>query len=147
MKLHKSCGSLALKEIRFIVEVGMKFKPLLTILCAIGFTSAAYSQEATSQDSDRMQEFLARFPKSDLNSNGVLTLDEMHDYLDKKIKDGATSTVKGKKLISRIYLREILEKTPASDLNKDGVLTKEELLRFVKMQKENTGPGTTVARA
>ncbi|MDF1812280.1 MAG: hypothetical protein P1V20_08700 [Verrucomicrobiales bacterium] len=125
----------------------MKCKLLSVVLFSIGYFDSATAEEITSENGDKLKEFYTRFPKSDANKNGILTLDEMYNYLDKKIKDGATSELKGKKFVSRIYLKEILEKTPASDLNQDGILTKEELLQFVKSQKEAAERKTSVAEA
>lgn len=125
----------------------MKTKLLILIPCLLGFSITAKSEEITSENGPQLKEFYTRFPKSDANKNGILTIDEMYDYLDKKIKNGASSEKKGK-FISWIYLKEILEKSPESDLNKDGVLTKVELLEFVKRQKEqHANNQATVAEA
>lgn len=91
--------------------------------------------EITSETGSNMKEFFEKFPKSDLDQNGVLTLDEMYQYLDAKIDDGSSSDMRGK-IISRTYLKRILKKSPEADLNQDGVLTKTELLEFVKLQKK-----------
>ena len=101
----------------------------------LGMVFTLGAEEVTSENGPRLKEFYAKFPKSDLDKNGILTLDEMHDYLDKKIEDGSRSDDKGKNLISRIYLKKLLKRSPDTDLNKDGVLTKEELLTFVKQNK------------
>jgi len=126
----------------------MIHKPLIIFLLTSLLNNAwigAQAEEYTSENGDRLKRFYERFPKADLDKNGVMTLDEMHDYLDSKIKDGATSEKgankkqrrKGsfKNLSSRVYLTVFLQESPETDLNKDGILTKVELLEFVKLKK------------
>ena len=83
---------------------------------------------------------------SDLNGDGILTVDEMHEFLDTNIRDGSVSEktkgqgggIRGrfKGLKSRVILGMFLEESPESDLNRDGVLTKEELLSYVLSQRK-----------
>jgi len=123
----------------------MKYKLLSIIPCLLGITLCHADEEVTSANGgDRLKSFYERFEKSDLNGDKILTVDEMHDYLDAKIKDGTTSDkakapgTKGsfKNLTSRVYLAIFLEESPNTDLNKDGILTKDELLTYVKMQRK-----------
>ncbi len=123
----------------------MKHKLLFIVPCLLGSVFCHADEEVTSANGgDRLKGFYERFDKSDLNGDKVLTVDEMHDYLDAKIKDGATSDkakppgAKGsfKNLTSRVYLAIFLQESPNTDLNKDGILTKDELLTYVKMQRK-----------
>jgi hypothetical protein len=123
----------------------MKHKLLSIIPCLLGVSICLADEEVTSANGgDRLKSFYERFEKSDLNGDKILTVDEMHDYLNDKIKDGATSDkakppgAKGsfKNLSSRVYLAIFLQESPNTDLNQDGILTKEELLTYVKMQRK-----------
>lgn len=121
----------------------------LTIFAAI-FLCATFCfglEEVTSANGgDRLKGFLEKFEKSDNNKDGVLTVDEMHDFLDKKIKNGSksdpnpTKTVNLKKLKglkSRAYLNAFyIETEGGADTNKDGTLTKAELLAYVLSQRK-----------
>ncbi len=110
----------------------MRYQPLLfALLLPLPALAMPPEGEITSENGPRLREFLERFPRSDLDQDGVLTLPEMHDYLDEKIKDGADSS-------DNIRLKLIHRKTPEADLDSNGVLTKEELLAFVK---RNSPPG------
>lgn len=104
-------------------------------------------EEVTSANGgERLKTFLERAEISDLNGDGVLTVDEMHEFLDTNIKDGSISEktkVRGsglrgrfKGLKSRVILGMFLEESPESDTNGDGVLTKEELLSYVLSQRK-----------
>ena len=121
-------------------------KTLLVLSILLGMFTCYSQEEVTSANGgERLASFLERFEKSDLNGDGVLTVDEMHDFLDSKIKDGAksvkTKRQEGEKrslknLSSRVYLAIFLKESPNTDLNKDGVLTKEELLTYIKAQRK-----------
>ena len=119
----------------------MTHKLLILIPCAVGFIFSANAQEGTdvtkvtevtSENGPRVKAFYEKFPKSDLNKDGILTMTEMYDFLDAKLDAGARSDNKGTSFIDRIYLKLILKKSPDTDLDGDGVLTKQELLEFVK---------------
>lgn len=124
----------------------MIHKTLLVILFFPGIFTCFGQEEVTSANGgERLKSFLERFEKSDLNGDGVLTVDEMHDFLDSKIKDGAQSTKTKrqtgekrslKNLSSRVYLAIFLKESPKTDLNQDGILTKAELLTYIKAQRK-----------
>ena len=133
----------------------MKHKLLIIIPCLLGFVLCSTAQEVkgapgeevnSSNGGDRLKSFHERFEKSDLNADGKLTVDEMHAYLNKQIKDGSKSdlnpskTVNLKKLKglkSRAYLNAFFIETKGSaDVSGDGVLTKAELLKYVLSQRK-----------
>ena len=101
-------------------------------------------KEVTSENGPRVKAFYQKFPKSDLNKDGILTMTEMYDFLDARLDPGARSDNKGTNFIDRIYLKLILRKSPDTDLDGDGVLTKQELLEFVK--QNNAVPVETPAQ-
>ncbi len=100
-------------------------KSCLLFVFAISFSSMVETRAATSKSDSKIREFYQRYPRSDTNRDGVLTIAEMRNYINKWTPAGMTSK-------SYPPLRLALSKSPASDLNKDGVLTKSELLRYLK---------------
>ncbi len=119
---------------------------LLFSLIAISSGLQASEEVTSANGGDRLKGFLERFDKSDLDGDGVLTVDEMHSFLDKKIKDGSVSDSKPtqsvnlkklKGLKSRSYLNAFYIETSAEcDINKDGQVTKNELLLYVLSQRK-----------
>jgi len=128
----------------------MKNRLLFLASCLLCFSMCLGDEEVTSANgSDRLLEFYERFPSADTNGDGVLTVDEMHDFLKATISDGSTSqkgeketgkeSIKGavSKIKSRVFLAKLLEKSPDADNNpKDGVLTKQEILDYVLSQRK-----------
>lgn len=109
-------------------------------------TVFALEEVTSANGGERLKVFLERAEMSDLNGDGVLTVDEMYEFLDTNIKDGSVSEktrgkgggIRGrfKGLKSRVILGMFLEESPESDINGDGVLTKEELLSYVLSQRK-----------
>lgn len=92
------------------------------ITCS-AFTIA--NAELNSKNNPKLAKVYKAFPKSDLNGDKTLTISELRGFVDKKIKDGATSS-------KNIYLKRLLKEEKDADKNSDGVLTKSELLAHLK---------------
>lgn len=135
----------------------MKHKLLLLsiIPCLLGFVFSSSANDSkiaagtevnSSNGGDRLKSFYERFEKSDLNKDGILTVDEMHSFLDKQIKKGTVSDPKPTKTVnlkkirgvkSRAYLNAFyIETKGGCDTDGNGVLTKMELLDYVMSQKK-----------
>lgn len=132
----------------------MKHKLIISFTCLLGSIFCYGTDKKglpgeevnSSNGGDRLLAFYERFEKSDLDSDGKLTVDEMHDFLNKVIKEGAqsdptpTKTVSLKKLKglkSRAYLNALyIETNGKADTSGDGILTKAELLKYVISQRK-----------
>lgn len=160
-KVYKKLHRLARTKKSITLCLTMKHKLLLIIPCLLGCFGCqfAYTQEAevqpagkpgeevnSSNGGDRLLAFYERFKQSDLNSDGKLTVKEMHDFLNDMIKNGTQSdptpskTINFKKLKglkSRSYLNAFYIETKGSaDISGDGILTKPELLKYVLSQRK-----------
>ncbi|MBM82966.1 MAG: esterase [Planctomycetaceae bacterium] len=62
------------------------------ILCLLTtfVAASAFAQELTSENDERFKKFLERFPKSDLNKDGVLTRDEVRKFNQERRKNQPT---------------------------------------------------------
>ena len=87
----------------------------------------------SSNGGDRLLAFYERFKQSDLNSDGKLTVKEMHDFLNGIIKNGTQSDPTPNKTISlgklkglksRSYLNAFYIETKGSaDISGDGAVS------------------------
>ncbi|MDF1753779.1 MAG: hypothetical protein P1U89_13445 [Verrucomicrobiales bacterium] len=92
---------------------------ILTIF--LGFATGAIATEITSENHYKLKAVYEALPKTDGNHDGILTLVELREYVERKFNDRATSR-------SNFYLSKFLKNEPEADKNHDGVLTKPELL-------------------
>ena len=88
----------------------------LTGLILIGAALSLHSVNAgelTSSSNKKLKRVIVAFPKSDTNGDDVLTMSELHNFVKKKMKDGATSK-------TNVYLKRCLLYTSPSPRDQRG---------------------------
>ena len=114
-----------------LLVAAMAFKTYTYIaMLLFVFASPITAQEKQDRQADtkaKLGEYLKRFPDSDANGDGILTLDEFKVFQQRRLP--------GQDMQSR--LREALRRFPQADANKDGSLTLEEFRDFQKRRRDS----------
>lgn len=86
------------------------------------------SEERRAREKAELQQWSAKlyrlFRKADTNQDRNLSLLELRNHLDKKMKPGSTSQ-------NDLLLRILRKRNPKLDIDKDGILTKEEVVAYM----------------
>lgn len=103
-----------------------------TLLCSLLIVSSGYGQEAANPRAEgaaRRAALLKRFPESDTNGDGELSIQELVAHVKKQ-----QASPEGK-----ARLKQMLQRFPKADANGDGEMSLEEWQKFrAAAQKNNT---------
>lgn len=106
------------------------------------------SEERRAQEKAELEQWSAKlyrlFRKADTNQDKNLSLLELRNHLDKKMKPGSTSQ-------NDLLLRILRKRNPKLDIDKNGILTKEEVVaymdQFIEQEEQPGNPQPAIPPA